>query len=915
MNLLQKSTLKNIVAAVCLSALWLTSFNMAHAAVSSEVGSQIQQLQNLLVQLKAQLGNGAVLGENAVDQSYISATKNGNIAKASQLISSSSGLDSSAPITQLFDGDGASGAYGEISEMYFELDLGRAYDLSNAYLFGDNQPGWVSGAWSLQYKQDSNDNYQTAFSDKAAQGNQWYMQAVNKTARYVKVTIHGNGAGGVDAKEFALLGSARGESAVSKENTSAPVNTTQPKPVVTNTNTNTNVTQTTVPGYDISFSTLIDGQQSGIGRDVAFDSSGNVYVTGGVEDFSGITITPGNDYRVNGGNTSHGKFTPHDVFVQKYSPTGTLLWSTRVGGKNYDRAYALEVEGGSVYVAGRAGEGFYTTPGALQENFGGNTAATMNDPYGSQDGFVTKLNANTGKINWSTLFGGDSGEFIRDIDVDNSGNVHIALTFVKSSSGQHVTSDAFQKNLRGSNDSMYAQLSSDGRSLLYGTYIGGDNDRHSTSENPSIFVDAQGDINYLTFTDAQNLYTTPGAIKSGNTQGTDLYVIKWDGSKGGKTIKAATLFGGSADEFMETHNIAADNQGNVIISAGTLSSNVPVTSGVIQSRKSSDSKGDSIITVLSSDFKRIIASTYLGEVGRDTLEGIVYHNGKIYIGGATVSRNFPVTDGSSFSGGSARGDNYLAILSSDLKTIEYASYFGGSDDEEVRSIDVSSNGAIAAIGWTKSNNYPLKNATDSRINGNSAASLTVFKPGQKVVSVPSKTPTTNTVASDEADTVAVDTSESVDSGKQVQTTDNLNVRNSAGLSSAPLGQQRRGNMGTELDAEPVQRDGYNWIRVDFESGADGWVADDFVVRNNESRSEVRSSEESYRSGDRVRTRDNLNVREQPSLNGEVIKVAPNRAAGQVLSNDDVRAGGYNWTKVLFNDGIDGWVAKEYISRD
>ena len=133
----------------------------------------------------------------------------------------------------------------------------------------------------------------------------------------------------------------------------------------------------TLLGYELGFSTYIDGVNKEMLRDIAFDSQGNIYVTGGTEDFQGIPITPGNNYYNASGNNSSGRFVPHDVFIQKYDPSGNLLWSTRLGGKNYDRSYAIEVDdNGSVYVAGRAGEGFYTTPGALQESFGGNTTAT-----------------------------------------------------------------------------------------------------------------------------------------------------------------------------------------------------------------------------------------------------------------------------------------------------------------------------------------------------------------------------------------------------------------------------------------------------------------------------------------------------------------------------------------------------------
>ena len=313
---------------------------------------------------------------------------------------------------------------------------------------------------------------------------------------------------------------------------------------------------TTGPTVSTEFSTYISVNR-GLVRDIEYDSVGNIYVTGGGAQIIESVITPGNDYKVLDGAIDHGRFDPHDVFVQKYSADGALIWTTRMGGVNYDRAYALEVDNqGSVYVAGRAGLDFYTTQGALQETFGGDTPATENPPYGPQDGFVSKLDADTGQVDWSTYFGGASGEFIRDIDVGPDGTIHIAQTFAKLEAGQHITSDALQPNLNGAIDEIYAQLSNDGSTLLYGTYIGGDNEPDPTGGNPAIVVDANGDINFLTETDAFNAPTTAGAYSSQPLGASDLYLVKFDGSDGGRSIKAATYFGTSDRYILETHNLA-----------------------------------------------------------------------------------------------------------------------------------------------------------------------------------------------------------------------------------------------------------------------------------------------------------------------------------------------------------------------
>lgn len=61
-----------------------------------------------------------------------------------------------------------------------------------------------------------------------------------------------------------------------------------------------------------------------------------------------------------------------------------------LGGPKYDRAYTVRVgKKGFVDVAGRAGEGFPTTPGTVQPVFAGDSQS--NGAYGKQDGFITQL--------------------------------------------------------------------------------------------------------------------------------------------------------------------------------------------------------------------------------------------------------------------------------------------------------------------------------------------------------------------------------------------------------------------------------------------------------------------------------------------------------------------------------------------
>src|SRR3990167_3723299 len=65
-------------------------------------------------------------------------------------------------------------------------------------------------------------------------------------------------------------------------------------------------------------------------------------------------------------------------------------------------------------------------------------------------------------------------------------------------------------------------------------------------------------------------------------------------------------------------------------------------------------------------------------------------------------------------------------------------------------------------------------------------------------------------------------------GDRVQTTDNLNVRASAGADSLLLGTQPTGSLGTVVTG-PTVTPLYTWWNVDFDNAPDGWVIENYLV--------------------------------------------------------------------------------------
>ncbi len=206
------------------------------------------------------------------------------------------------------------------------------------------------------------------------------------------------------------------------------------------------------PGGDHLWSTYLGGVVDDAGFSIAVDSGGSVYVTG---------YTNSSGWASGGFDPTHNN--AYDGFVAKLSSDGAHLWSTYLGGSDYDLGYGIAVSpSGSVYVTGNTKSSGWTS---------GGFDVTYNGGDVDGDAFVVKLSSGGAHL-WSTYLGGSSDEFGRGITVDTGGNAYV----IGDTGSSGWTSGGFDITHHGGTDAFVARLSSSG-AHLWSAYLGGsDND-------------------------------------------------------------------------------------------------------------------------------------------------------------------------------------------------------------------------------------------------------------------------------------------------------------------------------------------------------------------------------------------------------------------------------------------------------
>lgn len=374
--------------------------------------------------------------------------------------------------------------------------------------------------------------------------------------------------------------------------------------------------------------------------------------------------------------------------------------------------------GGTVY-----GVGFPVTSGAIQIKWAGGTDGSNAEDI-ARDCGILKYSSDGTQLLWCTYLGGSENEQPHSMIVNSLDQLIVMGTTF--SYNFPVGSNAFDKTYNGSGDMFIAIISSDGTSLIGGTYLGGSNRDGLNGTKPNtdptgplahnygdqfrgeVIVDASDNIFVASCTQSSDFPVKNGkSLSISGPQDGCVYKVNKDAS----ALVWSTFLGGTKEDA--AYGINLDSKGNVFVCGGTESTDFPTTSGAVAT--SSHGGIDGFISKLSSDGKSLLASTYLGTNKYDQsylLQIDAYD--RVYVTGQSLGA-MPVTSNVYSNTG---GTQFISMYNNLLSNLDASTVFGSgrnTSDLSPSAFLVDVCGRVYFSGWGgKVNNLydDLKSSTN-----------------------------------------------------------------------------------------------------------------------------------------------------------------------------------------------------------
>lgn len=326
---------------------------------------------------------------------------------------------------------------------------------------------------------------------------------------------------------------------------------------------------------------------------------------------------------------------------------------------------------------------------------------------------------------WGTYIGGSASDLAQSATMDANGDIYIVGA--SASANFPTSAGAYDAMPTGLNDAIITKLKSDGSSLEFSTFLGG----NGTESESRICLDNSGNVYAVGLTTSTNFPMESAYDGTFNGGGEDFYIAKLISD--GTDLDYSTYFGGSdAEDY--TAQPFVDAAGMIYFGGRTYSNNYPTTGGAYRTMYVSDYDG--VITKLNPSLgaSGLVYSTYIGTAGLDHVSSIVvppssnliYFGGTLSGGGLATANAFDQT----YNGGWDICIGILNPLGGGTSDMQYLSYVGGSGFEAnaLARYDVQTRLFYLVTGSNSVNFPTTANAFQTACIGSEDAAIAVINP-------------------------------------------------------------------------------------------------------------------------------------------------------------------------------------------
>jgi hypothetical protein len=306
-------------------------------------------------------------------------------------------------------------------------------------------------------------------------------------------------------------------------------------------------------------------------------------------------------------------------------------------------------------------------------------------------------------IVFSTYLGGSAGDDLFTfevgfgITVDSSGNIYVGGT---TPSFDFPTQTPHQAAQAGVTDGFLTKLNPTGTALLYSTYFGGNDDDRIIS----ISIGASNEMIVAGSTWSTNfpLITPFQAMNRGLN---DCFISRFTSAG---VLNYSTYLGGSGQELS---NFIKSVSSDVVAFAGSTSSGDFPTANALQ--PTFGGFQDFFAGKLNITTNTMLFSTFYGGVATESMiftSAAMDPAGNIYLSGVSNSFNYPVTANAYQLENGGSDDAVVTKINSAGTSVIYSTFIGGNLVDSADALAVDPQGNAYITGFTRSANFPLKNA-------------------------------------------------------------------------------------------------------------------------------------------------------------------------------------------------------------